>query len=328
MEHIDYSVIIRTTGKADLKYQKLLDSVSRLVPQPREILVVLPQGNDLPAEQLGRETFLFCPKGMVRQRMAGIEACRTDYALVCDDDISFPPDFVEKLHIPLQKGLGSFSVAPLYTFLPESGANAFLCTMMGSAVPTVFHRHDRYITVLKSTGYSYNRNLEQAPGKYYVTQSAAWTCFYADIRELKRLDFDKEVWLDAHGYSAMDDQTMFYKAWLMGMKTIVVPDAFYEHLDAQTSTKGNNVDVLYSRSFNRIVFWHRFIYSLQPDLFSRIISQLAAGYMLCWIDIRYLSLIIRRRMTKEDYRIYRRGLKDAVKYLQSDEYHNLPYIRH
>ena len=43
MEMIDYSVIIRTTGNAHMKYRKLLDSISRLVPKPKEVIVVLPE---------------------------------------------------------------------------------------------------------------------------------------------------------------------------------------------------------------------------------------------------------------------------------------------
>ena len=91
-----------------------------------------------------------------------------------------------------------------------------LCAVMGSAVPTVFHK-ERYVSVLRTPGYSYHRNLN-VEKKYYETQSLAWTCFFADIEAIKSLDFMDEIWLDSHGYSALDDQTMFYKAlwlWLM-----------------------------------------------------------------------------------------------------------------
>ena len=47
MDHIDYSVIIRTTGNAKEKYQALLNSIAQLDPQPLEVIVVLPEGNDL-----------------------------------------------------------------------------------------------------------------------------------------------------------------------------------------------------------------------------------------------------------------------------------------
>ncbi len=326
MESVDYSVIIRTTGKAHEKYQKLLDSISQLDPQPRELIVVLPEGYDLPSERLGWETFLFCPKGMVRQRMAGVEACRTPYALICDDDVSFPPDFVRKLHAPIRDGHGSFSAAPLYSFLPDRGAEAIICTLMASAVPMIFHLRTRYVSVLKSTGYSYNRHLERSSTRYYETQSAAWTCFYADIHALKKLDFNSEVWLDANGYSALDDQTMFYKAWLMGMRTIVVSDAEYVHMDAKTSTRSNKPAVLFSRSYNRVVFWHRFLYSQQHGFLGRALSQIAFCYRLAWLDLWNTLSILRHRMTREERSVCREGFRAAREYLKSDEYRKLPPI--
>ena len=72
LQEIDYSVIIRTLGTAGEKYENLLKSISALEPQPKEIIVVLPEGYDLPKEQLGWERFLFSPKGMVSQRVYGI----------------------------------------------------------------------------------------------------------------------------------------------------------------------------------------------------------------------------------------------------------------
>ena len=41
---IDYSVVIRTTGKAGAKYQGLLDSIAALEPQPREDMVLIVEG--------------------------------------------------------------------------------------------------------------------------------------------------------------------------------------------------------------------------------------------------------------------------------------------
>jgi len=257
--------------------------------------------------------------------MEGIDACRTNYALICDDDISFPSDFVKKLHAPLKEGRGFFSTAPLYSFLPE-GLEAVICVLMASAVPTLFHRKTRYVSVLKSTGYSYNRHLNRSFTKYYETQSVAWTCFYADVQALKKLEFSQEIWLDAHGYSAMDDQTMFYKAWLMGMKTIVVSDADYEHLDGKTSIRNNKPAVLFSRGFNRFVFWHRFIYSQQSNWIGKAISWIAFCYRLAWIEIWNNFSVVRRRMTRDDCAIYRNGLHEAKEYIKSNEYQCLPPI--
>ena len=76
---INYSVIIRTTGKAGEKYRKLLNSIAALQPQPKEVIVVLPEGYALPETKLGWETFYHCPKGMVTQRLHGIKMCKTAY---------------------------------------------------------------------------------------------------------------------------------------------------------------------------------------------------------------------------------------------------------
>ena len=67
---IDYSVIIRTTGQAGEKYTKLLESIKKLKPQPREIIVVLPEKADLPENQLGYEKFFIVRKGWLYKECA------------------------------------------------------------------------------------------------------------------------------------------------------------------------------------------------------------------------------------------------------------------
>ncbi|MBQ2687760.1 MAG: glycosyltransferase [Clostridia bacterium] len=321
---IDYSVIIRTTGKAKDKYRALLESIDNLVPKPVELIVVLPIGYDLPEEQLGYEKFYFSRKGMVIQRMTGIEKCKTKYALICDDDVKFEPGFVQKLYEPIKDGIGALSAGPLYSFLPPKGVKTIFTTLMASATPTIFHRHNRYVSVLKSTGYSFNRHLDINNTKYYETQSVAWTCFFADIHKLRNIDFDKEIWLDSHGYSALDDQTMFYKAWINGYKTIVVSNAFYEHLDAKTSKNGNKPNVIYSSVFNRVVFWHRFIYSLQKNILCKILAVIAFWYKItCSFIIDNIYYIL-GKTTKENKKFIKQAYSDAWKYVQSEEYKSLP----
>lgn len=321
---IDYSIIIRTTGKAHEKYQKLLNSIERLIPQPQEIIVVLPEGCQYPDETLGKETYYFSPKGMVLQRMTGIEKCKTKYALICDDDVQFKPDFVEQLYEPIKKGLCSITAGPLYCFLPPKGCNSLLCTLMGSAVPTIFHK-DRYISILRTSGYSYNRKLDVSK-KYYETHSVAWTCFFADIAAIKQINFMDEIWLDSHGYSSLDDQTMFYKAHLRGIKTMVVVSAEYEHLDARTSTRNNRDPVLYSLCFNRVVFWHRFIYKKQSNLLFKLYTILCIVYRSIWLFAFNILNILRRRMTVRDFKISCKGYLDGWKYLRTKEYREFPSV--
>ena len=326
MQDIDYSVIIRTLGRANEKYQKLLDSIERLKPQPKEVIVVLPVGYGLPEQQLGWENFYFSKKGMVAQRTYGISVCKTKYAFLCDDDVNFYSDFIEKLHEPLKDGLGSLSVAPLYSFLPEKGIKTVISALTGSAAPTVFHK-ENYCTVMRGTGYSYNRHLKKEK-KYYNTQSAAGTCFYADIDDLKKIHFELETWIDKNGHASLEDQIMFYKAFLMGYKTIVVTNAFYIHADARTSVQNNNLKPRYCEAFNKKVFWHRFIYSNEKNAFGRVAARLCFAYKKnCGLLYSWFSIML-KNADKQGYKLTKKGYKDASEYLNSEEYRSLhTYMR-
>ena len=322
---IDYSVIIRTIGKANEKYQKLLDSIANLSPQPKEVIVVLPEGYELPEQQLGWETFFYSKKGMVSQRMYGITVCKTQYALICDDDVNFETDFVQKLHEPLEQRIGSLSIAPLYSFLPPKGFKTFIGALLGTAAPTVFHKNN-YCTILRGAGYSFNRNLKENR-KYYFTQSAAWTCFYANIDELKKVRFEDEKWLEMNNYAAIDDTVMFYKAYLMGYKTIVVTNASYEHADAKTSTRNNQEVVKFCSAFNMVVFWHRFIYLSQKNAIGRFSARICFAYKkMCTILYEWIYYILKRN-DKQCLDLTKKGMKDAYEYIGSKEYSLLPDYR-
>lgn len=319
---IDYSVIIRTTGKAGEKYRKLLSSIAALEPKPREVIVVLPEGFELPKERLGWETFYFCPKGMVIQRLHGIAQCKTKYALISDDDIAFAPDFVRKLTEPLETGKYHISAGPLPEFFPVKGLPTIMSVLTGASGPSVFHR-ERYNTVWRTTGYSFNRNLK--PGKLYETQSAAWTCFYADVEKLRSIRFEDEMWLDLNGYSAHDDTAMFYKAWLLGIKSVIVADAPYQHLDAKTSTRGNMEKALYATGFNDVVFWHRFLSG--EKLLERIWSKLCIRYRFAAQGLYYRLNKLRGRMTAEEIRAFESGVRAGWTWLDSPEYQALPPVK-
>lgn len=321
--NLDYSVIIRSTGKANEKYTKLLSSISKLDPKPYEVIVVLPKGSLKPESKLINITYYFCEKGMVNQRLFGIIKCKTRYALICDDDVCFKPDFVNKLCKPVLMGICSFTAGPLFDFLPSRGINSVFSAFILNATPTLLHKN-KYTHILASGGYSYNRHLRR---KYYEAHSVPWTCFFADLKSFYQIDFEKEIWLDSHGYSSLDDQTMFYKAWLRGLKTVVVSNAYYLHLDAKTSLINNNKNALFSLSFNRIVFWHRFIYSQQPDIFHKLISLCMFKHRLFWLSLLDRLNVKRGRLTVSDLLIIEDGKRSAYKYIRSSEYNSLPPVK-
>ena len=96
-----YSIAIRTLGTAGEKYVKLLNSIEALTIQPEKLIVVLPEGYSLPEYKIGREKFVFSPKGMIIQRLKALEYITSDFILFCDDDVELETEFVEKLVEPL-----------------------------------------------------------------------------------------------------------------------------------------------------------------------------------------------------------------------------------
>ena len=326
--HINYSVIIRTMGKANEKYQKLLDSINKLEPKPQEVIIVLPEGYDLPKQRLNsgiNERFIFCEKGMVNQRMVGINNCTTEYMLVCDDDISFNYDFVQKLVQPLNQNICDFSIGPLLSFLPPKGIKSIINNITSGAVETIFNRN-MYVKVLRSSGWSYNRNINTKESRYYYTQSAAWTCFFAKTSSMHNIHFDEEKWLDMNGYASRDDMTMFYKAWLMGYKTVMVSDAIYEHLDAKTSTQGIKEKVIYSSSFNQLIFWYRFIYQVDTKFIMKCIDIISFLYYKSLTNVYMYLSILAKSKDKRVMTIRKKGFRDALKYIKSDEFKQLEKI--
>ena len=317
---IKYSVVIRTTGNAKEKYQKLLNSIDKLVPKPEEVIVVLPEGYEKPLEKLGWETYYFCQKGMVEQRLYGINKCKTPYALVCDDDVCFDENFVQKLHSPIEEGIAQLSAGPLLSYLPPKGVKSVFYTFTGAAIPRVISG-GKYITVLPTTGYTYYRSIDVERHEYYKAESLPWTCFYGSIESMKEIHMEDEMWLQLHGYASMDDQTMFYKAHLLGIETAVVSDATYEHLDAQTSRKILE-DIAYAMEFNRYIFWHRFIYNLDSGI-KRKFDKLCIEY---YFGIKFFYNLLRLCKGSLDMNAFNaklQAVKDAKEFVKSEQYQKL-----
>lgn len=324
MEQIDYSVVIRTTGKAGEKYKRLLSSIDALVPRPREVIVVLPEGYDLPPERLGWETFHFCPKGMVTQRLYGIRVCRTPYALISDDDIAFDSDFVQKLYQPVKDGSFGLSAGPLLEFFPPKGIQTLFWALGAAAIPA--RSHDApYTAMLPTTGYVYNRNIDTTKTRVYETQSAAWTCFFADVEKLRSIRMEDEMWLDHMGYSAHDDTVMFYKAWLRGVKTAIVSTAAYQHLDGKTSTKGRPVQVKRAMGFTRAILWHRFFYEQSKGL-GKLWCVLCMAYRTLFQTATDLVRCVAGKRPFSEVKAYVEGTVYALKWVKTEAYRRLPAL--
>lgn len=310
---IEYSVIIRTTGKAGEKYQRLLDSIAALQPQPKEVLVVLPHGFDLPPERLGWETFCFCEKGILNQRQYGTMQCKTQYALFCDDDVCFGKDFVSKLYQPIADGIASISAGPLTEFFPNKGAASLFYMLTGAAIPRR-NSNGKYVTILATTGYTYYRNIDTSKTAYLETESLPGTCYFGDVEQIRKIHMEDELWLEKNGFATMEDQTFFYKATLSGIKTVVVTDALYAHLDGRTSWNVSAKNS-YALEFNRYVFWYRFIYSKRKNA-AKLWAKICIEYYFGVKRLYNLWRLFKGRLSKEAYDVKSKAVRDAKHFVK------------
>jgi|LSQX01.2.fsa_nt_gb GT2 family glycosyltransferase len=324
---IVYDVAIRTVGKGGEKYQALLNSIKNLDPQPRKIWVILPEGGNEPPEKISTENFVYAKKGMMTQRIATLDFDVADYILFCDDDIQFDSDFVKKLHRAVTELGYSFATGEVLDFLPPAkGLKKFLPIIHAAAVPTIFNK-DKYVTILRSNGWSYNR-FTPTENLVLPTDSAAGCMFYASKEAFKNINFEDELVWAQHGHLApADDQIMFYKAKKLGYTPCVVTDAHYDHLSAKSATSSPEAKAnkSYWAGFNRAVFWHRFIYSTEKNFFGKFLARSAFNY---YFLVNSIHLTIKRilKPSEKHVTLQIKGMRDGLKYTKTEEYKNLPRI--
>lgn len=321
-----YSILIRTLGKAGDKYAKMLKCIDKLQLRPEEVIIAIPYGYELPKERLGYERFVRTRKGMVWQRCEGVLEIKSEYVLFLDDDLSFAPDFVEKLSSPVNKGEADAAFAPLYELLPQGKSIVNSC-LAGSAIPMIFETDQYFLKILKTGGYSYNKKVLKSEKKYFYAQTGPGACIYISLKTFLEVEFEQEVWLEKYGYAMGEDQVFFYKMYLKGYKIVCVADAKLKHLDASTSINGNFEKAAFSSGWFKTIFWKRFIYDTERKNTEKIKSKVA--FLYCFY-INVLSNLIKAKINsrrKKTLVALLQGRDAAYKFISSDEYHKMKPIR-
>lgn len=320
-----YSVAIRTLGTAGEKYQKLIDSIDCQKIQPEQVIVVLPEGYKPPDYQKGFEQFIFSPKGMIEQRLYAVDEIKSDYILFCDDDVSFSPDFTEKLADALINGGYDCAAGPLLSFFPPSGIKYLAASLLGGACVMLHGKSEQYVRLLNTGGWSYNRSITLNKHQFYKTDSLAWTCFCVSKKAVQAIHFEDEIWAGKNGYAAYDDQLFFVKLWINGFRLCVVSDAEYQHNDGKTSTQDLKLEPVYAHARNHVVFWHRCMYSLARNPIKKIWMKICLNYYIIMNSI-YSLLKDRHKIGKTVFYATRTGFSDGKKFLKSNEYKSLPSV--
>ena len=130
--------------------------------------------------------------------------------------------------------------------------------------------------------------------------------------------------MDRLKYALGDDQVMYYKMYLSGLKQLTWFYSGIKHLDAGSSMMNEDKEkmLIYSDFRFKTIFWHRFIYRPDKYFLSRLWSIICIGYALGF------TLFISAIKCNFDFlKLKYRAIKEAIDFIKSEEYKNLPLIK-
>lgn len=320
---LEYTVVIRTLGKSGEYYQRTLDSLISQTILPKAIIVYIAEGYSLPKETVGVEQYIYVKKGMLAQRALQYREVKTEYILFLDDDVYLPSNGIEKLFCELEEYKGDVIAPNLFDNHVKPFAAKLRLSILGREVCRVFGKRWGF-KVLPTTGFSY---INKPIRSVYESQTNAGPCFFCKKQDFLNICYEEELWLDGSPYAFPDDQVMFYKMYMNGLKILTSYDSGIVHLDAGSSTgvnKNRTLKVVYSEYRNKLIFWHRFIYIPEKNIIKKMFSVFAICYAYGIQTFKYsLNAIIGN---KEPFKAFIGGIKDALSYLRSTDYDELNVI--
>ncbi len=309
---MEYTAVIRTLGKGGDYYQKTLDSLILQSIPPSAIIVYIAEGYALPTETVHREQYVYVKKGMVAQRALQYTEVKTEYILFLDDDVYLPPTGVETLYHELLQYKGDVISPYVFYNHKKSIKEKIRLTVFGREVCRLFGNKWGF-KVLYTAGFSYINNPKKA---VYESQTNAGPCFLCRKKDFLKIKYEDELWLDETPYAFPDDQVMFYKMYLSGLNILTSYDSEIIHLDAGSST--GNVDrtckVIYSEYRNKLIFWHRFIYSNEKNYLLRLWKIVCIIYIYVLQSMNAIYKLLKGK--KAEARVFFLGIKDALIFIR------------
>lgn len=315
---MEYTAVIRTLGKAGEKYQKLLDSLVSQTVKPKQIIVYIAEGYPIPKETVGIEQYVYVKKGMVAQRALPYDEIDTEYMLCLDDDLVVPECFVEDMFRAMAEA-GADVISP--DVFPNHKRSFKQEVMMALSGRMIARRCDDSwgYKVLRTGGYSYRKHIQKSA---YQSQTNAGACFLCRKMDFRKIHFEDELWMDSISYALGDDQVMYYKMHLYGLKVFTLYDSGIVHLDAGDNLNPEKqMGLLYSDFRFKVVFWHRFLWSVD-NAWGKLLDSIAIAYYLLF-TICISALKLQRDVLSVKYK----AIKDSFRFLKSDEYKRIPKVK-
>lgn len=315
-----YSVAIRTLGKGGEVFRRELEQLHNQTLPPSQILIYIAEGYEIPNFRVGREQYVYVPKGMMSQRLRKYPKITDPIILFLDDDVNLEPDSAERLITHMQVyGLDAISADTFHNHTMGVSSKA-----MAALSNWIFpHCDQQYAILLNRWGtFSYLCNVKK---DVYLSHSCAGPSLMCRKEVFEYLNFEDELWLQNIGFAYGDDQLISYKFHANGYRLGIDYNCGITHLDSRTSSKAykNSKNRFYIRAFANYTIWHRTIYNIRPR---RWLSK-----SLFWIKqlftYPFIALGALKYGDPQGALQYIRGLLDASRYVQKAEYISLsPYV--
>lgn len=312
-----YSVAIRTLGTNPTILKRELESVARQTVQPEKVVVYIAQGYERPAFTVGNEEYVWVKKGMVAQRALRYNEIDSDVVLMLDDDVELADDSAERMLNALEDNEADCVAADSFCNQGMSVKGKILAAVTNGVFP---RRDDGWAFKMRRDGsFSYN---DCPKSNFCLTETFSGPCWMVRKTSLEKICLHDELWMEKMGFPYGEDAVESYKFFLNGYKCGVLYDSGVLNLDAKTSSGGYHADVrkFYTRSYGQLTTWWRMIYESRDKQW---LSVAAFSAKALWQMLLHLVLGV----AKCDFRIpvnYIKGMKDAVAFVLSDEYKDIP----
>lgn len=311
---MDYTVVIRTLGTAGEFYQRTLNSILEQSIKPQAVIVYIAEDYPIPQETIDIEQYIYVKKGMVAQRALLYNEVKTEYILFLDDDVYLPSNGVETLYNEMQEYQAQV-ISPCVFFNHKvSWKSKIVQSLTGKEVTRVFGNRWAY-KVLRTGGFSYNNKPTKC---VYESTTNAGPCFFCKKEDFLKIHFEDELWLDEAPYALPEDQVMYYKMHLCGLKILTSFDSGIVHLDAGSTMQTSNekiMKIIYSEYRNKTIFWYKYIFSMEKNWLMKTWSSLCYGYAM---GVQYINSFLKQiRGKKTEAVAFRSGVADGWKYIMN-----------
>ena len=323
--HPSYSIAIRTLGTAGEKFRKELESICAQTVQPERVVVYIAEEYDRPDITVGKEEYVWVPKGMMSQRVLPYDEITSNCILMLDDDVLLAPDSAEKMLRAMAKHNADCVGADVF----QNHRMPLTTKVFAAWTNLVFpHWSQKWAFKIRRNGsFSYNARPKR---DFYWSQSCGGPTMLWRKDALLKIHLEDELWLDKLGFAYGDDQLETYKLHANHGRLGVLYDAGITNLDAQSSSGAfrKSAEHIYIRTKASLMTWWRMCYKNGKDTScSRALASVAFGFKSAWL---FLVMCVAALIKWDCHYLtsYCKGLRDGLKEVHSLEFQALPpYIR-